>query len=101
MKKYFTLFGMALLSVCGLVVPAFAQEAGSESSLLGLPSALAIAIPAMGGAWGQAKAVSAALESIGRNPTASGQLFLPMMLGLVFIETLVIFSFVVAFLVLP
>ncbi|MBX7142813.1 MAG: ATP synthase F0 subunit C, partial [Oligoflexia bacterium] len=42
------------------------------------------------------KAISAALESIGRNPAAQGKLFVPMLIGLAFVESLVIIAFVIA-----
>ena len=65
-----------------------------------LGAGLAIGIAALGGAMGIGKAASAALESIGRNPSASGQLFTPMLLGFVFVEATVIFAFAVAFLLM-
>ena len=57
---------------------------------------LAIAIAALGGTLAQGRAGSAALESISRNPGAYGNLFTPMILVLVFIESLVIFSLLIA-----
>ena len=57
---------------------------------------LAIGLAALGGTMGQGKAVSAALDSIGRNPSASGKIFVPMILGLALVESLVILSFVIA-----
>ena len=91
--------------VLAALVPtaAFAQEhavavVGTGSNyLLPIGAAIAIGLAALGGTLGQAKAVSAALEAIGRNPTASGNLFTPMLLGLAFIESLVIIAFVIAF----
>ncbi len=38
-----------------------------------------------------------AMESIGRNPEASGKLFVPMLLGMAFAEAIAIYSLVVAF----
>ena len=49
----------------------------------------------------KAKAVggsSAAMESIGRNPNSTGQLFTPMIIALAFIEALTLYAFVVAYL---
>ncbi|MGZ3704179.1 MAG: ATP synthase F0 subunit C, partial [Bdellovibrionota bacterium] len=43
-------------------------------------------------ALGQGKIVSAALDGIGRNPGAREQIFTPMLLGVVFVETLLIFT---------
>ena len=38
------------------------------------------------------------LESIGRNPNAADKIFLPLILGLAFIEALALYGFVIAFL---
>ena len=61
---------------------------------------LGMAIAAFGGALGQGKAAAAALEGIARNPSASDKLFTPMILGLALIESLVIYSLVISFMVL-
>ncbi|HEY4716717.1 MAG TPA: ATP synthase F0 subunit C [bacterium] len=86
-------------------LPVFAEEAGTPekatgtaAAALAIASGLGIAIAAFGGALGQGKAVSTALEGIARNPGASDKMFTPLILGLVLIETLVIYALVVAFL---
>ena len=71
--------------------PIFGAEYGA------LAGGLAIGLAAFGGALAQGKATSAALEGIGRNPAASGKMLIPMVLGLVLIESLVIYALVVAF----
>lgn len=38
-----------------------------------------------------------AMESIGRNPEATGKMFVPMLLGMAFAEAIAIYSLVVAF----
>jgi len=79
---------------------AFAAEDGghmSEKALLGLAAALAISVAALGGALGQGKAAAAALEGIARNPGAADKLFVPMLLGLALIESLVIYALLIAF----
>ena len=43
------------------------------------------------------KLVGKAMESIGRNPEASGKLFVPMLLGAAFAEAIAIYSLVVVF----
>lgn len=50
------------------------------------------------GALGQGRAAAAALEGLARNPQASDKIFTPMILGLVFMESLVLFGFAMAFL---
>lgn len=82
---------------------AFAQEAAaataanSNAGLIALAAGLAIGIAALGGALGQAKTATAALEGIARNPAAQGKIFTPMIIGLALIESLVIYAFVIAF----
>ncbi|MEZ4752966.1 MAG: ATP synthase F0 subunit C [Bdellovibrionota bacterium] len=100
MKKNMMFIAAVAASILLLVNPALAETgaaAGGSAGLIGLGAGLAIGLAAIGGALGQGNAVSSALEAIGRNPSASGNVFTPMILGLVFMETLVIFSFVVAF----
>ena len=57
----------------------------------------ALAIAALAGAFGQAKAVAAALEGMARQPEAAGQIQTAMIIGLAFIESLVIYVLVIAF----
>jgi len=104
MKKSF-----ALLAVIGLVLviasPAFAQEAAAgaaagKATYALLAAGLGIGIAAFGGALGQGRTASAALEGIARNPGAADKMFVPMVLGLVLIESLVIYALVVEILIL-
>ena len=94
-------FGVLMTAIVASPALALAQEhAAAASSGLGstaFAAGLAIGIAALGGTLSQAKAISAGLEAIGRNPSASGKVFTPMILGLAFIESLVIFSFVIAY----
>jgi F-type H+-transporting ATPase subunit c len=99
MKKYwFWIFLFALGTLIG-ADQAMAEEAGGAvggGGLVAIGAGLCMAVAAFGGTFGQGRVVSMGLESIGRNPSASGKMFVPMILGLVFLETLVIFSFVIA-----
>jgi F-type H+-transporting ATPase subunit c len=104
-----------MLSTTGLVVamvavasPAFAQEA-SQAAAGGsvtiamwsiITAGFALGIAAFGGALGQGKAVAAAAEGIARNPSASGEIRGALILGLVLIESLVIYAFVVSLILL-
>ena len=78
-------------------VNVLAQEHGG---LMAIAVAIGIGIAAFGGAFGQGRAASAALEGISRNPNASDKVFVPMILGLAFIESLVLFAWVLMFLLL-
>ncbi|MGA1192046.1 MAG: F0F1 ATP synthase subunit C [Bdellovibrionota bacterium] len=77
--------------------PVLAEEAAATGANGALGAAIAIGLAALGGTLGQSNAVRAALDSIGRNPSAAGKVFTPMILGLALIESLVILAFVIAF----
>ncbi len=62
-------------------------------------AALAIGLAALGGTLGQGRAAAAALEGIARNPSASGKIFVPMILGMALIESLVLFALLIAFMI--
>ena len=53
---------------------------------------LAVAIAAFGSALGLAKAVSAAMEAMGRQPEAAGKIQTAMIIGCAFIEALTIYA---------
>lgn len=81
---------------------AFAEEVASSSSDLAkfglaIGAGLGLAIAAGLGALGQGRAVASAMDGISRNPEASDKMFLPLILGLVFMESLVIYVLVIAF----
>ncbi len=65
-----------------------------------LAAGLAIGLGAIGPGIGVGLAVSKAMEAIGRNPEASGTLFLPMIIGLAFAEAIAIYALIIAFLVM-
>jgi len=64
-----------------------------------LPPALAMSIGGIGPAIAIGMIVKAALEGIGRNPEAGGQIQTAMILGVAFAEAIAIYSLVVALLV--
>jgi F-type H+-transporting ATPase subunit c len=64
---------------------------------LALATGFTVAIAALAGSLGQARAISAALEGTARQPEASDQLFRLMILGLAFIESLTIYALVISF----
>jgi len=73
------------------------ETSGSERSFYGFAMALAIGLAALGGGLGQGRAVAAALEGICRNPNSAGKVLVPMILGLAFVESLVVFALIIAF----
>ena len=101
-----TFLTMGLILAAGFLTPAFAQEAatgGAASTTVVaqwsiITAGFALAIAAAFGALGQGKAVSAAVEGIARNPGAAGDIRGSLILGLVLIESLVIYVLVISFL---
>lgn len=82
--------------------PAFAEganaSAGTGWGVFGAMLGMGIAAAVCG--MGQGRAAAAALEGIARNPQAAGKIQTPMLIALVFIETLVLFTFGFGFLAL-
>ncbi len=80
-----------------LVAPAaFAQGAEQAAAggkgLAAIAVAFGMGIAAFGCGLGQGRIASAACEGMARNPGASGPIRASMILGLVFVETLVLFT---------
>ncbi|MEM7588783.1 MAG: ATP synthase F0 subunit C [Myxococcota bacterium] len=96
MKNIMSAFVLITVSL-----PAFAETAqvapASMKGWYALAAALAIGLPALAGALAQGRTAAAALEGIARNPEASGKIFVPMILGLAMIESLVLFGLIMAF----
>lgn len=90
----------SVLATFLIATTAFAGDGGGDSSNFGfyaIAAALAIGLPALGGTLAQGRAAAAALEGIARNPGASGKIFVPMILGMALIESLVLFGLIMAF----
>lgn len=103
MKKGLVL-GLVVLAMV-LALPASAAEEAAQPQAANqwqyLSAAFVLGLAAFAGAFGQAKAIAAACTSMGRNPGAAGAIRLALILGLAFIESLVLYAFVIAFMVLP
>ena len=61
-----------------------------------IAAAIAISVGAFGGALSQGRVAAAAMEGIARNPQASKTMFVPFMISLAMIESLVLFCLVIA-----
>jgi len=97
-KIVMLLFVMIMFSV--LAVPAFAQTgagAAGSTNWVAITSGFAIAIAAGLAALGQGRVASAACEALGRNPAARTGIQVALILGLAFIESLVLFTLVIIF----
>ena len=65
-----------------------------------IAAAFGMAIGSFGTGLGQGIAISKAVEGVARNPGASGKIMTTMMIGLAMIESLGIYVFVVAMIIL-
>ncbi|MCB1213948.1 MAG: ATP synthase F0 subunit C [Deltaproteobacteria bacterium] len=96
----FSFLAVTLVS-SALFADTYAATASADSNgIYALGAAIAIAIAAAFGALSQSKAASVALEGIARNPGAASKVQTPMIIGLALIESLVIYGFVIAILLL-
>ena len=85
-----------------LSMPAFAA-AGQDSSVLGAKayaSAIVLGLAAAAGAVAMGIAITKAVEGIARQPEAEGKIRTTLMLGLVFVETAIIYALVIAILII-
>jgi F-type H+-transporting ATPase subunit c len=94
----------ALVLAAGVFAPVFAQGTATEPVNIEIAkwsiitAGFALGIAAGLAALGQGKAVSAAAEAIARNPGAAGDVRGALILGLVLIESLVIYVLLISFL---
>jgi F-type H+-transporting ATPase subunit c len=97
---FFTAF--LVLVVAPALSPAYAAEAEAEGIVGKAPlatfgAAIALGFAAAFCGLGQGWSISSACQGIARNPGAGGAIRLAMLLGLAFIESLVIYVLVIAF----
>ena len=116
MKKFAALM-MLLCALMLCTIPALAaNESGSDSNVTETVSVTAgsndndvtsakamgvmIGIACLGGALAMGIAVGKSSEAIARQPEATSQIRTTMMMGLVFIETVIIYALIVAILII-
>ena len=100
MRKFLMI---ALNTVMLLGMASMASAATLDSASLGytcLAAALGIGIAAFGCGIGMGLGLKGACEGIARNPDASGKISQSLILGLAFIESLVIYALLVALILL-
>lgn len=95
-------FTMLVLGLLALASPMFAQEGAAAAADASSPWRLPAAYLAMGiasglCALGQAKAVASSAEAMARNPGATAAIRFALILGLVLIESLALYTFVITF----
>jgi F-type H+-transporting ATPase subunit c len=93
---------MAIIVISMMATPALAQTPAGEGAkplnLIPIAAGFGMAIAAGLAALGQGKVGSAACEGMARNPAARPGIQIAMILSLAFIESLVLFTFVMIFL---
>ena len=100
MRKMMFLF-LAVLAMSLIAMPAYAQggEAthASATNWVAITSGFAMALAVALAALGQGRVASAACEGMARNPAARPGIQLALILGLAFIESLVLFTLLIIF----
>lgn len=98
-KKVLICAGILALTFAPATAQGTATPAPDDTTkaYLGLAIAFAMALAAFGGALGQSRATAAAAEAVARQPEAGGRIQTMMIIGLALIETLVLYTFVIAF----
>ena len=98
---------MALLAVTVKADPSETEAAAEAVAAAGaaigskaFAAGIAIGLAALGGTIGMALAIVKSVEGISRQPEADGKIRTTLMLGLVFIETAIIYALVVAILII-
>ena len=114
-KKAFALLLCLVLALTAmLTVAAFADTAPADGAAVtaaeettdkgvsakAIASGIAIGVAAAGGAIGMGMAIAKSAEGISRQPEAEGKIRTTMMLGLVFLETAIIYALLVVILII-
>jgi len=96
---------LCALALAVLAMPALAQETGTTAAAAGgvkwgvIGAAFLLGVAAAAGATAQGKATSAAAEGMSRNPGAAKDIRGMTLLGLVLIESLVLYALLICFLI--
>ena len=104
MSRRLLLVLSTLVVAFAVVSPVHAQEAAAAAGARGvevvrwsiITAGFALAIAAAFGALGQSRGLAAAVEGIARNPSAAGEIRGNLILGLVLIESLVIYVLLIS-----
>lgn len=97
---------IVLIASISPVFAAGTESAGASSAVVdstgdkAIAAAIAIGIAAGAGAIGMGLAIARSAEGISRQPEAEGKIRTNLMLGLVFVETAIIYALIVAILII-
>ena len=105
MKKYLCLSGVSVFLVLGFSSVIFAAGSASPEAIqyfswASLAAGIGMALAAFGTGIAQGLGVRGACEGIARNPEASGKILTALILGLAMIESLAIYTLVIALILL-
>lgn len=105
MNKQRILLLICLMVVLSIAEPLLAadEQIDAKSYLnkwLAIASGFALAIAAAGGAYAQGKSIYAAMEGIARNPGSADSIRGLLIIGLAFIESLVIYTLLISLILL-
>jgi len=99
MKKVLFAIGAGLFSASAMAQDMAGGAIDGNKGFYALGAAILLGLAAFGGTSGQAKVGAAAMEGIARNPQSAKALNTPMIITLALIESLVVLSFLIAFLI--
>ena len=101
MKRVFKRVLMTMFAVMAAAMPVFAEgEGASGISTKAIAAAIIMTVAAAVGAIAMAVAVSKAEDGTARQPEAAGSIRTLMMMGLVFIETAIIYALITAMIII-
>lgn len=102
MVTFFAVNAMTVQAADSTTEETVATEKAADNSISGkaVAAAVAVGLAAMGGGLGMGIAVSRSTEAIARQPEATNDIRGTLMLGLVFIETAIIYALIVSILVI-
>lgn len=76
------------------------EESSDSSGMKALAAALTVGLAATAGAIGMSAAISKSVDAISRQPEAESKIRTALMLGLVFVETAIIYALIIAVLII-
>jgi F-type H+-transporting ATPase subunit c len=100
MRKFGMLLVWALIAVV-LPSAAFAESGGAVNFGPGIGAGLAMGLAGLGCGIGQGLTAGNTTAGIARNPGAAGAMFTNFILAMVLIESIAIYGFVIAFMLMP
>lgn len=114
--KIISIFFAIVLILSACVVPTFAAndtsaetvvsetteetEKDDSTSAKAIAAAITIAVASAAGACAMGMAISKSVDGIARQPEAEGKIRTSLMLGLVFVETAIIYALIIAILII-